>query len=114
MTRILSSFVVTLLLTSSEAFAPQPHQSVGRHCQSSTTALNGLFDFFSEEARKEREERKQQEIEEQERLQRQILERRSNPEKMEEYEARVNVRRRAIMNGADPNLVKVMVDDDEE
>lgn len=60
---------------------------------SSTARPMGLFDFFSEDARKEREERKQREIEEQERLQREIIARRSNPEKMEEYEAKVRVRR---------------------
>lgn len=112
MKRIGSYFVVTLLLfTNSQAFAPRPHRGLAH---SSTTALNGLFDFFSEEARREREEQKQRDIEEQEKLQRQILERRADPNKMAEYEARVNVRRRAIMDGADPNLVKVMVDDDEE
>ena len=60
---------------------------------SSTARPMGLFDFFSEDARKEREERKQREIEEQERLQRQIIARRSSPAKMEEYEAKVRVRR---------------------
>lgn len=74
----------------------------------------GLFDFFSEDARKEREERRQREIEEQERLQAEILERRADPEKMAAYEARVEMRRSAIMAGQDPSSVKVMVEDGEE
>jgi hypothetical protein len=61
----------------------------------------GLFDFFNEDARKEREERRQREIEEQERLQQEILARRSNPKLMEEYEAKVRVRRALRMSGDD-------------
>jgi hypothetical protein len=61
----------------------------------------GLFDMFSEESRKARADAKQREIEEQEELQRQILERRNNPDKMEDYEARVAVRRRAYMADRD-------------
>mmetsp|Transcript_44063 Transcript_44063/g.93812 ORF Transcript_44063/g.93812 Transcript_44063/m.93812 type:complete len:121 (-) Transcript_44063:250-612(-) len=68
---------------------------------SSTARSMGLFDFFSDDARKERDERKQREIEEQERLQREIIARRSNPAKMEEYEAKVRVRRQLRMNGQD-------------
>eukprot|EP00585_Thalassiosira_rotula_P024570 CAMPEP_0196233276 /NCGR_PEP_ID=MMETSP0913-20130531/3724_1 /TAXON_ID=49265 /ORGANISM="Thalassiosira rotula, Strain GSO102" /LENGTH=120 /DNA_ID=CAMNT_0041514057 /DNA_START=13 /DNA_END=375 /DNA_ORIENTATION=- len=68
---------------------------------STTVCSMGLFDFFSEDARKEREERKQREVEEQERYQREIIARRSNPDKMEEYEARVRVRRQLRMNGED-------------
>lgn len=61
----------------------------------------GLFDFFSAEAKKEREDRKNREIEEQEKLQKEIMERRNNPAKMEEYEAKVRVRRQLRMNGND-------------
>ena len=65
-----------------------------QHKVVSTTARSmGLFDFFSEDARKEREERRQREIAEQEKLQREIIARRSNPAMMEEYEAKVRVRR---------------------
>ena len=61
----------------------------------------GLLDFFSDEARQEREEKKRREVEEQERLQKAIMERRKNPEKMEEYEAKVNLRRQLRMAGND-------------
>ena len=75
----------------------------------------GLFDFFNEDARKEREERKQREIEEQERLQQEILARRSNPKMMEEYEAKVRVRRALRMNGNDEAAETVeMYGSDEE
>lgn len=69
---------------------------------STTTAVNlGLLDFFSEEARAKRAERVQAEREEQEQLQAEILERRANPEKMAEYEARVAIRRKAYKEGKD-------------
>ncbi|KAL3783006.1 hypothetical protein ACHAW5_009103 [Stephanodiscus triporus] len=75
----------------------------------------GLFDFFNEDARKEREERKQREIEEQERLQQEILARRSNPKMMEEYEAKVRVRRALRMSGNDEAAETVeMYGSDEE
>ena len=59
----------------------------------------GLFDFFSEDARKEREEKKRKLVEEQERLQRAIMERRRDPNKMEEYEQKVSIRREMKMQG---------------
>jgi len=61
----------------------------------------GLFDFFSADAKREREARKEAEIEEQERLQREIIARRNNPERMDEYEAKIRVRRRLRMAGDD-------------
>jgi len=105
------------LLAAAAAFAPaQPRSFVGvtRQQQQSTELSMGLFDFFSEDARKERAERREREIEEQEKLQRQILERRADPAKMEDYQARVKVRRRAIMEGMDGSKIKVMVDDDDK
>lgn len=57
--------------------------------------------MFDAEKRKEREAQREREIEEQMRYQREILARRSNPEKMEEYEAKVRVRRQLRMNGED-------------
>ena len=83
---------------------------------SSTAQAMGLFDFFNEDARKEREERKQREIEEQEALQREIIARRSNPAKMEEYEAKVRVRRALRMNGEDEaaESVDMYTGDDEK
>lgn len=74
----------------------------------------GLFDFFSEDAKKEREAKRQAEIEEQERLQQEILARRSNPKKMEEYEARVRVRRNLRMSGEDEAANMVQMYGDEE
>ena len=76
----------------------------------------GLFEFFNEDARKEREARKQREIEEQEKYQREIIARRSNPQKMEEYEAKVRVRRALRMNGDDEaaDAVEMYSGDDEK
>ena len=67
----------------------------------------GLFDFFSEEAREKREQQKKAEIAEQERLQRAILDRRWNPEKMEEYHALKQQRRDLRMNGEDEAAEKI-------
>lgn len=87
---------------SASAFVPAPDTRNRNAIADTTTVLPmGLFDFFNEDARKEREERKQREIEEQERLQQEILARRSNPKMMEEYEAKVRVRRALRMNGND-------------
>jgi hypothetical protein len=61
--------------------------------------MGGLFDFFSEEAREARERKRRLEIEEQERLQKAIMERRKNPELMEEYEQKVSLRRELKMKG---------------
>jgi hypothetical protein len=72
-----------------------------------TTLHMGLFDFFNDDARKEREERKQREVEEQERYQQEILARRSNPKLMEEYEAKVRVRRALRMAGDDEAAEKL-------
>jgi len=118
MTRALSFLSAALLLAGTRAFAPTARPTafvvVARQQSSSTELSMGLFDFFSEDARKERGERREREIEEQERLQAEILERRSNPDKMADYEERVAVRRRAIMAGEDPSKFKVMVEDGEE
>ena len=65
---------------------------------------------------KKREARKQREIEEQEKYQREIIARRSNPQKMEEYEAKVRVRRALRMNGDDEaaDAVEMYSGDDEK
>ena len=112
MTRSVFFATAALLLVSSHAFAPLPSQGLTK--APTTSVSMGLLDFFSEDSRKEREERRQREIEEQEKLQRQIRERRMDPEKMEEYQARVALRRRAIMDGKDASSVTVMVDYDDE
>mmetsp|Transcript_43133 Transcript_43133/g.104396 ORF Transcript_43133/g.104396 Transcript_43133/m.104396 type:complete len:137 (+) Transcript_43133:194-604(+) len=59
----------------------------------------GFFDFFNDDARKEREEKKRKIVEEQERLQKAIMERRRNPDLMEEYEQKVSIRREMKMKG---------------
>ncbi|KAK1736740.1 hypothetical protein QTG54_012762 [Skeletonema marinoi] len=97
--KFIASVVAAVAVQSASAF-------VGPQCQrtivsSSTQQSMGLFDFFSEDARKEREARKQAEVEEQEQMQREIIARRSNPKKMEEYEAKVRVRRALRMSGDD-------------
>uniref|UniRef100_A0A7S1ZB33 Uncharacterized protein n=1 Tax=Trieres chinensis TaxID=1514140 RepID=A0A7S1ZB33_TRICV len=97
-----------LAAQSTDAFVVSP-QGRTFAVSSSTPLQMGLFDFFNEDARKEREERKQREIEEQERLQREIIERRRNPEMMEEYEARVKVRRNLRMAGEDEAADSVQV-----
>ena len=65
--------------------------------------------MFSEEARKERKEREDRARDEQEEMQRQILERRRNPDSMAEYEARVAVRRKLYMSGLDEEAKKMVV-----
>eukprot|EP00588_Corethron_pennatum_P013615 CAMPEP_0194266022 /NCGR_PEP_ID=MMETSP0169-20130528/1064_1 /TAXON_ID=218684 /ORGANISM="Corethron pennatum, Strain L29A3" /LENGTH=82 /DNA_ID=CAMNT_0039006605 /DNA_START=187 /DNA_END=435 /DNA_ORIENTATION=+ len=74
----------------------------------------GLFDFFSADAKREREERKEAEVEEQERLQREIIARRNNPERMDEYEAKIRVRRRLRMAGDNDAAEKVEIYGDED
>lgn len=103
----LIAIVVGAQSVSAFVSTPSAQQQTASLATSSTARQMGLFDFFSEDARKEREERKAREIEEQERLQREIIARRQNPEKMEEYEAKVRVRRALRMNGDDEAAEKV-------
>lgn len=126
------STVVTLSAISSTvlAFAPlsQQHQNQQQRLihphdgsnivttfggSTSTARSMGLFDFFSDEARQAREEKKQREFEEQERLQKAIMERRRNPDKMEEYEQKVNLRRSLRMAGNDAAAEQVTIYDNE-
>jgi hypothetical protein len=67
----------------------------------------GLLDMFSKEAKEERERKKRMAVEEQERLQKEIMERRRNPEKMEEYEIKTQMRRELRMQGDDDEAVRV-------
>lgn len=92
------SAILLVVINCSVAFAPVSQQSLA----TSTTSLNmGFFDMFDKEKQAARREREERERDEQEELQRQILERRRNPEAMEEYEARVAVRRKLYMSGRD-------------
>lgn len=76
---------------------------------SSSSISMGLFDFFSEEAKQKRENQKRKEREEQERLQKAIMERRKNPELMEEYERKVAIRRELRMAGNDEAAAQVVM-----
>lgn len=67
----------------------------------------GLLDMFSKEAKEERDRKKRMAVEEQERLQKEIMERRRNPEKMEEYEIKTQMRRELRMKGDDDEAVKI-------
>ena len=67
----------------------------------------GLLDMFSKEAREERERKKRLVIEEQERLQKEIMDRRRNPEKMEEYEIKTQMRRELRMEGKDAEAAQI-------
>lgn len=97
---IATLIAITTAAQSSSAFVVGP-RSNAMVTKATAPLQMGILDFFSEDARKAREEQKQQEVEEQERLQRQIMDRRRNPEKMEEYEAKVRVRRALRMAGED-------------
>ena len=67
----------------------------------------GMFDMFSKEAKEEREKKKRLVIEQQERMQKEIMDRRRNPEKMEEYEYQTQVRRELRMKGKDDEAAKI-------
>ena len=102
-----SALLVASSLASSAAFVVVPqHSSVAT---STTSVQMGIFDFFSPEAQKAREEKKRREIEEQEKLQKAIMERRKNPELMEEYERKVAIRRELRMRGDDEEAAKVQM-----
>jgi hypothetical protein len=109
--------IVALLLaviSRSSAFVAPAQNGLVLAASSSTTRLY-IFDMFlSEEEKKKKKERDDRVRDEQEELQRQILERRRNPEAMKEYEARVAVRRKLYMSGRDDAAknFKVMTDID--
>jgi hypothetical protein len=67
----------------------------------------GLFDMFSSDAKEERERRKKIAADEQERLQKEIIDRRRNPQKMEEYELKTQQRRELRMKGEDDKAVEI-------
>mmetsp|Transcript_9186 Transcript_9186/g.19268 ORF Transcript_9186/g.19268 Transcript_9186/m.19268 type:complete len:136 (-) Transcript_9186:432-839(-) len=107
---LLFALVAVLVLPSQEssAFAPVAQTFVAQSSVCSSSALSmGLFDMFSKEAKEERERKKRRVIEEQERLQKEIMDRRRNPEKMEEYEYKTQVRRELRMEGKDDEAAQV-------
>ena len=97
---VTSLIAIAIGFQSTTAFVPSTITTQNQ-CLSTTARPMGIFDYFSEDARKAREEEKQRVYAEQEALQREIIARRSNPEKMEEYEAKVRVRRALRMSGED-------------
>lgn len=107
---LLLALVAILVLPDhqSSAFAPMVSSSRSIATEQSSSALSmGLFDMFSKEAQEERERKKRLVIEEQERLQKEIMERRRNPEKMEEYEIKTQMRRELRMEGKDDEALKI-------
>ena len=79
------------------------------------TQLNmGLLDMFSSEAKEERErkkkivaEKKKKLADEQERLQKEIIDRRRNPQLRDEYELKTQQRRELRMKGEDEKAVEI-------
>ncbi|KAG7339965.1 hypothetical protein IV203_006368 [Nitzschia inconspicua] len=96
-----AAFVVTTAVTTTNGRTTLPFSFVTTSAATTTatTLRMGLFDFFSPEAKDARERQKRAKIEEQERLQKAILERRKNPQLMEEYEQKVQLRRELKMQG---------------
>lgn len=81
--QILSTAALIWGIQSTAAFVAGPSST--SRCAITPTALNGFFgDLFDGEKRKEREAAKEREIEEQMAYQREIMERRENPDKMDE------------------------------
>ena len=112
--RAVSAILLCATIGSASAFVVGPSTTKMMKVESSSSSLEmGLFDFFSEEARQKREAKRRREIEEQERLQKAIMERRKNPEKMEEYENKVLLRRQLRMAGDDEAAEKIAVYDDD-
>lgn len=96
------SILIALALVKSTMAFTSSVPGVNRQLSTSGSSLQmGLLDFFNPEEQKKRKEAKEREIQEQIRLQNEIRERRNNPEKMEEYEAKVRVRRGLRMAGQD-------------
>ena len=74
----------------------------------------GLLDMFSSEAKEERErkkklaaEKKKKLADEQERLQKEIIDRRRNPQLRDEYELKTQQRRELRMKGEDEKAVEI-------
>lgn len=103
--------LLAVAFTSTSAFSVLP-QVTTPVVQSSSAMNMGLLDFFNEEARQKRDEKRRREREEQERLQMAIMERRKNPEKMEEYERKVMLRRQLRMAVNDEAAAKVVIYDE--
>mmetsp|Transcript_12434 Transcript_12434/g.19146 ORF Transcript_12434/g.19146 Transcript_12434/m.19146 type:complete len:121 (+) Transcript_12434:146-508(+) len=99
--KIFTTLIALALVKSTMAFTCSVPGVNHRLTTSSSSLQMGLLDFFNPEEQKKRKEAKEREVQEQIRLQNEIRERRNNPEKMEEYEAKVRVRRGLRMAGQD-------------
>ena len=82
--------------------------------QSQSQLNMGLLDMFSAEAKEERErkkklaaEKKKKAADEQERLQKEIIDRRRNPQLRDEYELKTQQRRELRMKGEDDKAVEI-------
>lgn len=105
---MLSFALVTLVALSSHGFQPvapggqQQHIMLGNNIRTASTSLRmGIFDdlrlIFSEEGRNNRAEYEARERAEMEAAQKEILERRRNPDKMADYNRQVAEGRRKLM-----------------
>jgi len=107
MKSVFSSIVFALTVLNVSAFAPQQKGL----CRTSVVTY-GLFDFFSEEARAKREAENKRLKDEQEQAQREILERRLNPDKEAEYFSKVVERRKQFDELDDGRKTQVIGEDD--
>jgi hypothetical protein len=105
-----SSISIALFLfhssgTSIAAFVPASTKNNGPLHRTRSTQIYNIFDdlklIFSEEGKKNRAAYDEREKEEMAAAQREIMERRRNPEKMEEYEAQVRERRDILQKEKD-------------
>ena len=106
--------IVASIVSTASGFTTTAPSSLSQSTTSTTTLGMGLFDFFSDDAKQARDAKRQAEIEEQERLQQEIIRRRSNPEMMEEYERKVQIRRELRMAGRDEEASQITAYEEEE
>lgn len=83
--KLFKQLLVALAASQATAFTPAASATRSAHTVASMGLFDGIAEYFSEEAKAKREEEKQRMIEEQEAAYREVLERRRNPEMMEEY-----------------------------
>ena len=105
-------FVAAITMNGCSAFSTTSATTTLPPPSATTTGLQmGLFDGIfgggDPELKAKKERQKQAKIREQERLQKEILDRRRNPEKMEEYEIKTQQRRELRMKGDDEQALKV-------
>ena len=114
--KVLSSIAIvsSVVVSTTTGFTVVPqHAGVSVASATNTQLSMGLFDMFSDEARQAREAKREAEIKEQERLQKEMLARRTDPEKMGEYERKVAMRRQLRMAGMDEEASNIDVFDED-